>query len=85
MITHGRKRVVIENLEPEIDAGLFPIKRVVGEKVIVRADIFADGHDALSASLLYKGPRDKKWNEVPMQFIENDRWEGVFTVEELGT
>ncbi len=41
-----RKRVIIERLHPEIDGGRFPIKRVVGEKVIVTADIFADGHDA---------------------------------------
>lgn len=42
----GRKRVVIENVKPEIDCGCFPIKRVVGEKVVVPADIFADGHDS---------------------------------------
>ena len=84
MTENGRKRVVIENVEPEIDSGLFPIKRVVGEKVVVHADIFADGHDSLSASLLYKSPSDNTWIEVPMLFIENDRWEGTFTVEEVG-
>jgi len=45
------RRVVIENLAPEIDAGRFPIKRTVGESVVVTADIFADGHDVVVAVL----------------------------------
>lgn len=84
MVTEGRKRVVIESVNPEIDGGHFPIKRVVGEKVVVQADIFADGHDTVSARLLYKGPHETKWKEVPMRFLENDRWVGEFIVEEVG-
>jgi starch synthase (maltosyl-transferring) len=80
----GRRRVVIENLTPEIDGGHFPIKRVIGEKVVVTADIFADGHDAISAKLLYRWPKDKAWRETPMTFVENDRWRGEFLVEEIG-
>jgi starch synthase (maltosyl-transferring) len=80
----GRRRVVIENLNPEIDEGRFPIKRVIGEKVVVTADIFADGHDAISAKLLYRSPKDKEWKEAPMTFVENDRWRGEFWVEGIG-
>ncbi|MBI3325166.1 MAG: DUF3416 domain-containing protein, partial [Nitrospinae bacterium] len=43
-----RSRVVIENVKPEIDAGRFPIKRTLGESVFVEADMFVDGHEALS-------------------------------------
>ncbi len=80
----GRKRVVIENIKPEIDSGRFPIKRVVGEKVIVEADIFADGHDSISAGLLHRGPNNDEWREIPMHFMGNDRWRGEFVVEEIG-
>jgi starch synthase (maltosyl-transferring) len=80
----GRRRVVIENLTPEIDGGRFPIKRVIGEKVVVTADIFADGHDAILAKLLYRSPQDKEWKEAPMTFIEDDRWRGEFLVEAIG-
>lgn len=80
----GRKRVIIENVKPEVDSGRFPIKRVVGEKVVVESDIFADGHDSVSAVLLCKKKGDKKWEEVPMSIIENDRWRGEFVVKELG-
>ncbi len=83
-VSDGRRRVVIEHVEPEIDGGRFPIKRVVGEKVLVQVDIFADGHDSVSAKLLYKGPHDGEWKEVIMRLGENDRWMGKFTVEEIG-
>jgi starch synthase (maltosyl-transferring) len=77
-------RVVIEGLKPEIDGGRFPIKRVVGEKIIVEADIFADGHDAMSAVLLYRKENDPKWIEIPMESLVNDRWRGSFVVTGLG-
>lgn len=79
----GTKRVVIESVSPEIDGGEFPAKRVVGEKVIVTADIFADGHDAVSAVLLFR-KKDAGWKETPMQFLVNDRWQAEFVVEEGG-
>jgi starch synthase (maltosyl-transferring) len=84
MENEGRKRVVIENLTPEIDGGRFPIKRGIGEKVVVTADIFADGHDAISARLLYRAPKDQEWRDAPMAFVENDRWRGAFFVDEIG-
>ena len=80
----GRTRVVIENLKPEINGGRFPIKRVVGEKVVVTADVFADGHDSVWANVLFKWQNDNKWREVPMWFLENDRWRGEFIVEDVG-
>jgi starch synthase (maltosyl-transferring) len=81
----GRQRVVIEKVEPEIDGGRFPVKRVVGEKVTVRADIFADGHDTLCALLLYRHESEQQWHKTPLRPLVNDRWEGSFTVTELGT
>src|SRR5437773_12023018 len=47
------RRVVIENIRPEIDGGRFSIKRTIGEPVVVTADIFADGHDVIAAALQY--------------------------------
>ncbi len=79
----GRNRVVIENVYPEINCGQYPIKRVVGEKVVVEADIFGDGHDAVSAVVLYKKKGDRTWNEAPMTFLVNDRWRGEFLIKEL--
>jgi starch synthase (maltosyl-transferring) len=85
MIDNGKKRVVIENVRPQIEGGRFPIKRAVGEKVVVTADIFSDGHDTVFARVLFKGPNDKDWKESSLTFIENDLWSGEFRVKDLGT
>ena len=81
----GRKRVAIESVSPEIDAGRFPAKRALGEKVAVEADIFADGHDALACVTRYRHASSPSWTEVPMVPLVNDRWRAEFVVTELGT
>ena len=50
----GKQRVAIEGVRPEIDGGRFPIKRTVGEEVVVEADAFADGHDVITVLLQYR-------------------------------
>jgi starch synthase (maltosyl-transferring) len=80
----GRKRVIIEGISPEIDAGRFPAKRTVGDQVAVEADIFTDGHDSISASLLAHREGSDEWTEIPMRALVNDRWTASFRVGELG-
>jgi starch synthase (maltosyl-transferring) len=82
-LTEPRIRAVIEGVKPEIDCGRFPIKRVVGDRVIVEADIFTDGHDALSARLLFRAQGDADWREAPMEPLVNDRWRGAFNIMAL--
>src|SRR5574338_1284226 len=80
----GRRRVVIEHVRPEIDAGRFPIKRIVGESVVVEADVFADGHDEITGALRYRRGQIETWTDVPLEFVENDRWRASFEVAEQG-
>jgi starch synthase (maltosyl-transferring) len=72
--------VVIEHVEPEIDAGRFPVKRTPGERVVVEADIFAEGHDELACVLLHRPAGEEEWLETPMRALVNDRWRGEFQV-----
>ncbi len=83
-VADGRKRVIVEGVIPEIDGGRFPIKRTVGETVVVEADVFTDGHDSLSCVLQYRKAGETGWQEIPMRFLVNDRWRGQFQVLELG-
>jgi starch synthase (maltosyl-transferring) len=76
---------VIENLEPLIEGGRYPIKRVVGEDVVVEADVFKDGHDIVAAVLKWRIVGQPKWHETAMHFVDNDRWRGVFSVYENAT
>jgi starch synthase (maltosyl-transferring) len=80
----GRRRVVIEAVCPELDGGVFAIKRVPGELVVVEADIFADGHDALSCILLYRTHHESDWSEARMESLGNDRRRGQFRVSAEG-
>jgi starch synthase (maltosyl-transferring) len=80
----GRQRVVIEGVRPEIDCGQFPIKRVVGESVVVEADIFADGHDSISCQVLYRSDTERDWHAKSMRLLENGRWLADFQVTKLG-
>ncbi|MFO1501972.1 MAG: maltotransferase domain-containing protein [Verrucomicrobiota bacterium] len=80
----GRARVIIEAVSPQIDCGRFPIKRAIGEAVTVEADLFADGHDVLAATLFYRHSAASAWSELRMEPLVNDRWQGRFRVTELG-
>ena len=71
-------------MRPEVDGGRYPVKRAVGEQVVVEADVFADGHDAVACELLYRFYSDKDWVRVPMEFRHNDHWRAAFTVEKPG-
>jgi starch synthase (maltosyl-transferring) len=79
-----RRRVVIEKVSPEIDCGRFAIKRVVGESVVVEADVFADGHDEVACEVLY-GHGANSLQSSPMVPLGNDRWRGKFLIENLGS
>ncbi len=72
--------VVIENLLPLLDGGHYPIKRIVGEDLVVEADIFKDGHDVVAAILKWRVLGKRAWRETPMNFVDNDRWRGVCTL-----
>jgi starch synthase (maltosyl-transferring) len=80
----GRIRAVIENVAPCVDGGRFAAKRVVGDRVVVEADCFADGHDVLAARVLWRAAAERDWHETPMAPIGNDRWRGSFDVERVG-
>ena len=56
-----QQRVVIDHVSPEINGGEFSIKRVVGQEVHVSADVLADGHDVVAASVLYKHENEKQY------------------------
>ncbi len=95
--SNGSNRVSIEAITPQVDCGRFPIKRCVGDKVVVEADAFTDGHDQIRCQLRYRkelclsqldanqNPHEKlPCQEVFMQPIGNDRWQAEFLTAELG-
>ena len=80
----GRKRVVIEEVEPQIDCGRYPAKRILGDTVTVTAAVFGDGHDHVSGRLLYRHSSEADWRSTPLSPLTNDLWSASFTVDALG-
>ena len=80
----GRVRAVIDRVIPEIDCGRFPVKRTIGDRMVVEADVFGDGHDRIACMLGYRHELDRDWTEVPMRALVNDRWRGEFDIGRLG-
>jgi starch synthase (maltosyl-transferring) len=78
----ARRRIVIEDVHPELDCGRYAVKREVGDALEVWADIFKEGHDALSAAVRFRTERDEEWREVAMRYVDNDRWMGRVPLEE---
>jgi len=79
-----REPIVIQNVEPELDCGRYSPKRELGDWLVVRADIFRDGHDLLNAAVLYRFSKDDVWRESALQPGLNDRWEGSFVLDRIG-
>ena len=77
-------RIAIERLSPTIDAGAFPVKRIVGQTITVDADVFTDGHDIVAAELLWKAADEKEWTRVPLAALANDRWQAAFMPTRVG-
>ncbi len=77
-------RVVIESVTPSIDDGAFAAKRVVGDSVVVEADVFSDGHPVLAVHLLWCTADFEDWNVVRMRALGNDRWRAEFTLRREG-
>lgn len=80
----NQKRVIIENILPQLNNGEFFIKRIVGQKVIVSADILSDGHDIMQAVVKYKHEKERKFLEVRMADLGNDSFEASYFVEKQG-
>jgi starch synthase (maltosyl-transferring) len=77
-------RVVIENFSPLVDCGRFPAKAVVGDALEVRADVFCDGHDAVTAAVQLRTAGVSTWTELPMHHVAQDEYRARLVFDECG-
>jgi starch synthase (maltosyl-transferring) len=76
------RTVVIEAVAPAVDGGRHAVKRVVGDTVVVTADVFKEGHETLRAWVRFRRADEPAWREAPMRFVDNDRWAGEFRLDD---
>jgi starch synthase (maltosyl-transferring) len=77
-------RIAIEAVEPVVSGGDFPAKTVVGQMFTVNADVIGDGHDVLTADLLWRAADEPSWRRMPMRLVENDRWAALVRPDRVG-
>jgi starch synthase (maltosyl-transferring) len=78
MTTKARRPILIEHVRPAVDGGRFPVKREVGDRLEISADILKEGHDLLAAVIRYRAAGDTEWHEAPLEAADNDAWSGGF-------
>ena len=84
-VSDGTARLVIECVTPELDAGRHPVKRIVGDRCEIGADIFKDGHDLLAGHTRYRAPGESAWRVAPLAYDQDrDRWTGTVTLDQIG-
>jgi starch synthase (maltosyl-transferring) len=73
---HPLGRIPVLDVSPAVDGGRWPARCVVGEAVPVRATVFREGHDAVSATAVLIDPDGVVHTSVRMRLIEPglDRW-----------
>jgi starch synthase (maltosyl-transferring) len=78
------RRILIHDVQPQVDCGRYPAKAIVGDRVAVSATIVRDGHEVLGAAVRVKRPGTARWRETPLERVGNDRFEGSFGVDASG-
>lgn len=80
----GRKRVIITNIQPQVACGQYPAKAIIHQPVTLSANVFADGHDELAASILIRHESERTFQEIPLTLVNNDHWETSFIPTRFG-
>jgi starch synthase (maltosyl-transferring) len=77
-------RIQIQDVSPQVDCGRWPAKACLGDAVAVSATVFRDGHDVLRAVVRHRPRGARRWREVSLQHVGNDRFAGSLQPDELG-
>ncbi|WP_130344920.1 maltotransferase domain-containing protein [Herbihabitans rhizosphaerae] len=76
-------RLGIDDLSPVVSNGRYPAKAVVGEYVPISATVWREGHDAVAATVTWRGP-DGVSRETPMRPDGENRFAAVITPDAVG-
>jgi starch synthase (maltosyl-transferring) len=79
-------RLGIDDITPAVSCGQYPAKAVVGERIPVSATVWRDGHDAVAATVSWRGPNDRVARQTRMveQGTGLDRFAAVIVPDTEG-
>ncbi|GGW04110.1 alpha-1,4-glucan:maltose-1-phosphate maltosyltransferase 1 [Streptomyces narbonensis] len=80
-------RIPVLDVRPLVDCGRRPAKAVAGETFEVTATVFREGHDAVAANVVLRGPSGRPGPWTPMRELApgTDRWGAEVTPDAEGT
>src|SRR5260370_17047074 len=68
----GRKRIIIEEVQPQVNCGRYSAKRTIGDIVTITAVVFGDGHDHVAGRLLYRHNNENDSTSTPLTPLTNN-------------
>jgi starch synthase (maltosyl-transferring) len=79
-------RIPVRDVHPRVECGRRPAKAVVGETFQVTATVFREGHDAVAANVVLRGPDGRKgpWTAMRELAEGSDRWGAEVTPDAEG-
>ncbi|MFJ9718605.1 alpha-1,4-glucan--maltose-1-phosphate maltosyltransferase [Streptomyces sp. NPDC101213] len=79
-------RIPVRDVHPRVECGRRPAKSVSGEAFEITATVFREGHDAIGANVVLKGPGGRRGPWTPMRELApgTDRWGAEVTLDEVG-
>lgn len=78
------QRVVIDSIQPQIDGGQAPFKRVLGDWIRFEAHVFCDSHDALLVELRVRPVNTSAWQSISMENEGNDCFSAIYKSDTIG-
>ncbi|MFG3036109.1 alpha-1,4-glucan--maltose-1-phosphate maltosyltransferase [Streptomyces sp. NPDC048330] len=80
-------RIPVLDVRPLVDCGRRPAKAVAGETFEVTATVFREGHDAVAANVVLRGPSGRPGPWTPMRELApgTDRWGAEVTPDAEGS
>ena len=80
----GKSDIIIEDIMPTVDDGIYPAKTTVDSTVIVSASIYRSGASLLGGRVAYRLSGERKWTYEPMELTGNDTWSGRIHIRKQG-
>jgi starch synthase (maltosyl-transferring) len=79
-------RLGIDDVTPMVSCGRYPAKAVVGEHIPVQATVWREGHDAVGATVVWRGPHDETERQTRMILDDphSDHWLATICPDETG-
>lgn len=79
--------IIIRNVQPQIDCGRYPVKRVAGDWLQVSAEVFREGHELIGAALKLRRADADAWQETPMRLVNAglDHWQAAVALPDNTT